>query len=185
VILSSTEACGSGLAEAYSSDSKCWWRGRSSGRSGRIPRWRHLQSSQASSEFDHFFPSLLDSKPKEDGRGKQKNDPTEQERGQHETDDDCRIMSIAIAGSERDQQKNDALRPPEATGKWVDSRRPVDHSGNPLREVTRSERDHRLSVLLDSPPIALWALEFAARYRASPEFMLGMLADALETDASE
>jgi hypothetical protein len=46
--------------------------------------------------------------------------------------------------------------------------------------MTREERDQGLFVLLDSPPIALWAHEAAARYGVAPEFMLGTLADALE-----
>ena len=37
-----------------------------------------------------------------------------------------------------------------------------------------------VSVLLDSPPFALWGNETAARYAMSSEFMLGTLTDAPE-----
>ena len=48
----------------------------------------------------------------------------------------------------------------------------------------RAERDRGLAILLADPALALWAMESALRHRVSPTFMLGLLAEALETGAS-
>lgn len=56
-----------------------------------------------------------------------------------------------------------------------------DRSGGEVSVNVRAESDRGFTVLLADPALALWAGEGSVRHRVSPVFMLGLLAEALET----
>jgi len=72
------------------------------------------------------------------------------------------------------------LRKPMLTGRMAEVPKTPPSPGSACGETD----PRKLGVLLEDPPIAIWATEIAGRYAISPLCALELMADALIRDAA-